>query len=40
MLIIRPFGAVEFSNKVEIKNLNSISNIKRLLSLKLNAKLN
>ncbi|PPE06510.1 Asp-tRNA(Asn)/Glu-tRNA(Gln) amidotransferase subunit GatB [Mesoplasma corruscae] len=26
---IRPFGVTEFSNKVEIKNLNSISNIKK-----------
>ncbi|ATZ17769.1 Asp-tRNA(Asn)/Glu-tRNA(Gln) amidotransferase subunit GatB [Mesoplasma melaleucae] len=28
---IRPFGTNEFSNKVEVKNLNSISNIKRAI---------
>ncbi|ASZ08921.1 Asp-tRNA(Asn)/Glu-tRNA(Gln) amidotransferase GatCAB subunit B [Mesoplasma chauliocola] len=28
---IRPFGATEFSNKVEVKNLNSISNIKKAI---------
>ncbi|ATQ35322.1 aspartyl/glutamyl-tRNA amidotransferase subunit B [Mesoplasma entomophilum] len=28
---IRPFGTEEFSNKVEVKNLNSISNIKRAI---------
>ncbi|ATZ21373.1 Asp-tRNA(Asn)/Glu-tRNA(Gln) amidotransferase subunit GatB [Mesoplasma tabanidae] len=28
---IRPFGSKEFSNKVEIKNLNSISNIKKAI---------
>ncbi|AGY41235.1 Aspartyl-tRNA(Asn) amidotransferase subunit B, Glutamyl-tRNA(Gln) amidotransferase subunit B [Mesoplasma florum W37] len=28
---IRPFGTEEFSNKVEVKNLNSISNIKKAI---------
>ena len=31
---LRPYGASSFGEKVEIKNLNSISNVERLLILR------